>query len=255
MTFQVRRSRLLPAAAAEPRGSTTVFSDGFATNNFSKWNSLQWSSSGVVRNTNGAAYGGTGEYSGQIVSIDGRADVARFELRDGDSPFLGTERTEIGEPIAIPTAAIVPGDERWIAWDWKFHATYPTTNPASDWDIGWQWHPNDDTASPAICLNHTADDNIKLGYYQPGPNLKETTVQAMVRDTWQRWIVHVLFSDNPAVGFVDVWVDGVKKINHELRATMIDGDDGSYFKIGTYRDPVNTATSIVYVDNILITAP
>lgn len=254
MTVHIRRAHIVAPASTEPHGGTSVFSDSFATGNFSKWNSLQWKTSGVVRNTSGSAYSGTGEYSCQVVTIDGRADVARFELRDGDEPFLGTERTEIGEPIATPTAEIVPGNERWIGWDWKFDSTYPVPHASSGWCVVWQWHPNDGTASPAICLDIDTDDVIYLAYNNP-EHYKRTAVQSVVRNTWQRWVLHVLFSDDPAVGYVDIWVDGVKKIDHELRATMIPGDTGSYFKIGNYRDPVNTATAILYLDNLAITGP
>ena len=35
-------------------------------------------------------------------------------------------------------------------------------------------------------------------------------------------------------------------------ATMIPGEPSNYLKIGIYRDPVNTATAILYYDNFSI---
>jgi hypothetical protein len=241
----------------EPQGATTIFSDGFESGNLNKWNSLQWSTSGVVRDTAGTAYSGTGEYSCQVQTVGTHTNAVRFELRDGDEPFLGTERTEIGEPFTTTPGDvdIVPGDERWIGWDWRFDSTYPVPDPASSWCVVWQWHPNDGTASPAICLDIDTDDVIYLAYNQPDANYKRTAVQSVTRNVWQRWVLHVLFNEDPAIGYVDIWVDGTKVIDHELRATMIPSDTGSYFKIGNYRDPVNSATAIVNIDNILITAP
>lgn len=256
MSVQVRRSRFLPPVPAEPQGGTLVFQDGFAAGNFAKWNSLQWSTSGTVRNTAGTAYSGTGEYPAQVVAIDGRTDVARFELRDGDSPFGGTERSEIGEPFTITPGDVEchPGDERWIGWDMKFHSTYPTPDAASGWNLVWQWHNGSADGSPAFVLDMDTDDIIYLAN-NDASGYQRTAVQAMVRDTWQRWVVHVKFSDNPAIGYADVWVDGVLKINHEMRRTMVVGDDLCYFKCGTYRDPVNSVTAISYYDNLKITAP
>lgn len=256
MTFQVRRPRLLPAAPTEARGTTTVFSDGFAAGNFNKWNSLQWSTSGVVRNTTGSAYSGTGEYSCQVVAIDGRTDVARFELRDGDSPFLGTERTEIGEPFTTtPGDVQAPaGSERWIAWDMKFASDYPVPAGSSNWNLIWQWHNDSSSGSPAFVLDIDTDDVIYLAN-NDASGYQRTAVQSVVRNTWQRWVIHVIFSDSLAVGRGSVWVDGVLKINDEARKTLVTGDTTCYFKCGTYRDPVNTATAISYYDNILITSP
>lgn len=255
MTFQVRRAQRLAPAVAEPQGATTLFTEDFGTGNFNKWNSLQWSTSGVVRNTTGSAYSGTGEYSCELVAIDGRTNVARFELRDGDIPFAGTERSEIGEPTPTVSMESFVGAERWMAWDMKFHSTWPVPHPSSSWTLIWQWHPQSSSlGSPALCMDIDTDDVIYLSN-NDASGYQKTAVQAVQRNVWQRWIVHAVFSDNLAVGYADVWVDGVKKINHEARRTMVVGDTSSYHKTGIYRDPVNTATAILYIDNIKMTTP
>lgn len=239
----------------EPQGGTSLFTDDFATGNFSKWGFLEWNTGGTIRQTAGTSYSGTGEYSAQIVSIDGRANVARFELRDGDIPFGSSERAEISRPIPALSVDAVPGDARWIAWDMKFHASWPVPHPSSNWMLFWQWHQATGTASPALTLDIDTDDVVYLANNDSSGGFQRTAVQAMVRDTWQRWVVHARFSEDPAVGYAEVWVDGVQKISHEFRRTLVPGDTSCYLKTGLYRDAVNTATAIHYIDNYKITSP
>lgn len=244
---------LSSGTVAEASGGTTLFTDDFATGNFSKWGFLEWNSGGTIRQSGGSAYSGTGEYSGQIVAVDGRAQVARFELRDGDIPFSTTERAEMSHPNSASTDA-VPNDERWVAWDMKFDSTWPVLNAGSGWCVIQQWHQATGSASPAVCLDVDTDDVIYLAN-NDATGFQRTAVQAVVRNTWQRWVMHIKFSENAAVGYVDLWVDGVLKINHEFRKTLIPGDTSCYLKTGIYRDPVNTATGILYFDNFKITSP
>jgi hypothetical protein len=228
-------------------GVVPLFSDTFP--NFNHWNSIQWSTSGVVTNTSGDEYAGTGDYSCELVAIDGRTNVVRFELRDGDTPFgTGNERAEIGEPFASTHAdlQVVEGDERWICWDMKFHSTWPT---ATSWCLVWQWHHSGSTGSPPLTVTMGTNDNI---YLRNDNEDLLTLVQPTNRNVWERWIVHAVFSANPAVGFIECWVDGVQKVAPKFQRTMVIGDAGNYFKTGVYRDSVNTGTAIRYFDNFSI---
>lgn len=236
------------------RGTTTLFTDTFATGNFAKWGWLEWNTGEGIRQSGGSAYSGTGEYPAQVVAIDGRPDVARFELRDGDIPFGSSERAEISHPIPASAVDPTPGKERWIAWDMKFDASWPVPHPSSNWTVIWQWHQATGSASPALCLDIDTNDVIYLAN-NDSTGYKRTPVQPVVRDTWQRWVVHAKFSEDPTVGYADVWVDGVLKISHEFRRTLIPRDKSCYLKTGIYRDPVNTATAVFYIDNYEITAP
>lgn len=252
-----RREAILAAAgttAASSGGSTVqpIFSDGFA--NLNKWESLQWSTAGTVRNTAGTSYTANNEYPCTVVAIDGRANVLRFELRDGDSPFGGTERTEIGDPFTNTSGDMTAfiGDERWICWDMKFDSTWPIPPSSSGWNLIWQWHQSSSSVGSPACVIEMSDDDKLYITNNDASGYVWTPIMTCVRNTWQRWIVHVKFSDNPAVGFVEVFVDGVTKVAKEFRRTLVVGDTSCYFKMGTYRDSVNTATAISYRDNFAI---
>jgi hypothetical protein len=223
-----------------PPAASPIFADDFSTGNFAKWDSCQWRN----RNDDCKAYNGTSDYMASVVAIDGRPHVARFEVRNGDvPPFGGGERAEIAEP---PGMEVVRGDERWITWDMKFDQTWPT--PVS-WCLVSQWHHNSSSGSPPLTLTMDEGDNIVVR--NDNEDLR-TTVQPVQRNAWQRWVVHTKFSDDPTVGFVEVWVDGVQKMPKQFRRTMVPGDTGNYFKMGVYRDAAHTATMINYFDNFAI---
>lgn len=241
------------AAAHNARGGAVLFEDSFAAGNFFKWGQLQWSTSGVVRNGNGADYSGTGEYPCQVVNAGaGHETAARFEIRDGDMPFGGTERTEIAEP-GPDQANLYPteGTEFWIEFDLKFDSAWPVPVATSGWCVIWQWHDLTIGGSPPLCLDIDSDDVIYLAN-NDASGYQRTAVQAVQRNVWQHWKIHAKFSSNPAIGFAEVIVDDVVKVAQESRRTIIPGDTGNYFKMGIYRDPDNTATGILYYDNFVI---
>jgi hypothetical protein len=249
----VSRSRVLSGnPVTEPRGNTVLFQDDFASGAFTNWGSCQWKAgAAAVRNDDCSTYNGTSEYSATVASDGGaHPHAARFEVRDGDSPFLGTERSEIGEPHGA--ASVVPGDTRWVGWDMKFDSTWPVPVASSGWCAIWQWHPNSSTGSPPICLDIDGDDVIYLAN-DDGSGYQRTAVQSVQRNVWQRWVIKTYFTDQ-TTGYASVWVDGVNVLPQHSRRTLVVGDTGAYFKAGVYRDPVNTATAIRWLDNIIITA-
>lgn len=256
MAVRVGRARFLPGPAApvEPAGSTIVFQDTFASGAFTNWASCQWKAgAAAARNDDCLSYNGTSQYSATVTSDGaGHPHAARFELRDGDVPFSTTERTEIGEPRGSTT--VTTGDHRWIGWDMKFDATFPVPHPSSGWCSVWQWHPNDAAASSPFFLDVDTDDIIYLAN-NDASGFQRTPVCSVPRGVWQRWVIEVLFHEDNAVGFASLWIDGVNVLPHHARRTMIVGDTGNYFKVGLYRDPVNTATAIRWLDNLIMTAP
>lgn len=247
----MRRAALAAAGnPKEPRGRTLIFFDGFAAGSYTpKWSSCQWKD----RNDDCSTYDGESDYPATVVA-DGphHPHASRFELRDGDSPFLGTERTEIGEPTGV--ADVVEGDERWVAWDMKFDSTFPAPHASSGWTVPWQWHHNSSEGSPPLCLDIDTDETIYVANNDVS-GYQRTAISTVVRNRWQRWVLHIMFSADEEIGFVEGWIDGELVFPKEFRKTMIPLDTGNYFKMGIYRDPVNTATAIVYHDNLIITAP
>jgi len=240
-----------PPPSGPQVGSTLLFADTFASGAFTAWHSCQWNAGGSIRNDNCQTYNGTSDYSATVANGGtGHEQAARFELRDGDIPFSTTERAEIADGGNLTFGA---GDERWFEWDMMFDAGFPSPHASSDWCIFWQIHSESQVASPPINLNILPNDQIWLS---SDVSTDDQLIQTVVRGTWQHWILHVIHADSSAVGRGEVWIDGVQKVPWHNRRTMIVGETANnYHKMGIYRDPVNTATQILWYDNFKVWAP
>ena len=66
-------------------------------------------------------------------------------------------------------------------------------------------------------------------------------------------MVHIKWSTNSSVGFVECHVDGVEKLPKTFRKTMYAADhDDYYVKLGTYRRSTVNGTTIIFHDNVRI---
>lgn len=232
----------------EPAASANIFSTSFAIGDFVEFNSCQW----VGRNDNCQTYDGTSDYSATVTAIDGRPDVARFELRDGDvPPFGGGERTEVAAPGTGGGAddASYEGDEWWIGFDMKLDAAFP--DPAGWGGVLWQMHPESSTASPPLVLDIDPSGHLGIANHDPS-GAQRTDLGPADKGTWHRYLIHAKFSPDEAVGFRQMWIDGVQVEPRTACKTMIPGDTYNYMKLGYYRDNPSTDTAILYFDNVRI---
>ena len=111
-------------------------------------------------------------------------------------------------------------------------------------------------SSPPLCLDIDTDDIIYIANNDwESANLTRSAVQAVQRNVWQHWRIDALFHSNPATGWVKVWVDAVLEVDRSMATMLIGGGESNYHKTGIYRDPSNTATAILWHDNIVITDP
>ena len=195
-----------PASTPTPSPNTPTITDAFETGDFKRWNLCQWNAGGSIRNDNCETYSGTGEYAATVVNESAaHPKSARFELRNGDIPFGSTERAEIARPDD-GSGYVVEGDERWISFDLKFDSRWPVPDARSSWTIFFQWHGSGSTSSPPLALDIDTDDVIYL-VNNDSSGYQRTPVQSVVRNQWQRWVIHAKFSDDDAVGFAEVTID------------------------------------------------
>jgi hypothetical protein len=73
----------------------------------------------------------------------------------------------------------------------------------------------------------------------------------LVRGVWHDFIVHVRWSADPKVGFIELWYDGSKVLEKKYLATAYSGQD-NFFVQGLYRDASIQATAVVYHDGTTI---
>lgn len=66
---------------------------------------------------------------------------------------------------------------------------------------------------------------------------------------WHDFAVHVLWSRDPAKGFVEVWFDGQQVVQRVMTATLLD-ENPAFFQIGLMRDTSDVAETII-IDNVI----
>lgn len=66
---------------------------------------------------------------------------------------------------------------------------------------------------------------------------------------WHDFAIHVLWSRDPAKGFVEVWFDGEQVVQHTMTATLLD-ENVAFFQIGLMRDTSEVPESII-IDHVI----
>jgi hypothetical protein len=227
-----------PRPRSEPTGplGKLLFSSGFEDGTLDGW--------------------GTHE-SGPIEIVDhptreGNRAV-RLTAQDGDG---GNVRTQLDGPVLFDE-----GDEAYVGWSTYFPGDMPEI-PSDSWFVFFEFHGPPHNGSPLPGAFAVADidgrQHLKLGRSeQYGYDVPWT--MPMVKDRWVDFVYRVKFSKDEEVGFVELWVDGVRQefSNGSTRlyqsTIMSDQDDGlypiatNYYEAGTIDEPVT-----VYHDAIRV---
>ena len=66
---------------------------------------------------------------------------------------------------------------------------------------------------------------------------------------WHDFALHVLWSKDPAKGFVEVWFDGEKVVPMAKTATLFD-DNAAFFQIGLFRATIDQPETII-IDHVI----
>ena len=214
-----------PTAAPRPPQGAALWAGDFETGALS-----QWTSQGQVQ----AAAVDRIRVVSDLVR-QGRF-AARFEVRDGDNK--GGERAE----LARTGFKEKPGSEYWYGWSTFFATDFPG---GEGWQEIIQWK-GDDSGSPPLTVD--VDNNVlKL---QAGPQLRDRTPlwkTPLQRGRWLDFVVHVKWSPDPRVGFVEMWFNGQKVLERRFLNTMYPGEE-NYLKQGLYRSSDISGPSVLWHD-------
>jgi len=66
---------------------------------------------------------------------------------------------------------------------------------------------------------------------------------------WHDFTVHVLWSRDPAKGFVEVWFDGEQVVPKSMTATLLD-DNVAFFQLGLMRETIDVPETII-IDHLV----
>lgn len=229
-----------------PVGSRVVFTGDYDTGDLSQWATLQargWSEFA----------GGYCTYSACVHDDgSGHSTAARFEVRDGDvPPFGGGARAEVRTGDGPSSGGFVfEGDERWYELSLKFDQAFrnPRTSSAG-WFIVMQWFGY---GAPALALQVSEANTLDFGG-DGVPRRFHRPIQEVRPGAWVDLVLHVKFSKDPSVGFVEAWADGLLALPRYNRPTMT--TESSYLKQGIYRDTSAAGTQVVWHDGLRVTAP
>ena len=179
----------------------------------------------------------------------GHPTAGRFEVRDGDTPVDDGERSEAKTEDRYD---VFDGDERWYSFSMKFEEL-PSPSDFGKWCIPMQWHGADDEGdasggSPQLNLECSPDGNL---YLKVGDKT-DLLVGSLDPGVWHSYVIHVKFSEDPAVAFQEVTRDGQVVVPKTRLAQANLNTPRAYVKIGMYRDPDASGTTVVWFDDLTI---
>jgi hypothetical protein len=173
--------------------------------------------------------------------------AARFTVKYGDLVNDGERAEVVYSPEGGDGAE---GRERWYRWWTMWDRSYPS-HPA--WQLFTQWHHSGLEGSPPLEL-YVRGEEVLLNT-RPCSSCDATTrvlAAALERGVWHEFVLHVKWSSNPRVGFVEVWYDGELVIPRGATATLFSRDI-TYLKQGLYREARTVPSNgVVYHDGMTI---
>jgi hypothetical protein len=213
----------LTLLAAAPCFASVQWAGDFESGNLNQWTGKQTVSADRL----------------QIVSDPVRQGrfALRVLVRHGDDPINASgNRNEVWQQ-----GRTEEGTETYYRWSTMFAPDFPSAN---DWQLFAQWHqPEDCCGSPPIQF-YVYGEEIRFTVSTGQTLVWRTPLQ---RGAWHDFVLHVRFSNDARVGFVELWYDG----EHVLPKTYAATRANDYLKLGLYRSEAITADGVLYQDGMI----
>jgi hypothetical protein len=162
----------------------------------------------------------------------------RLSVKPGDTDVAGSgagaERTDAMIPTTLTDA--FEGREQWWSWSTYFPADYRPT-PSTAWNIFLDFHHTGDTGQANINLladTHFDPPVMQLTAFGQGAKQATFKLGPVIREQWYDFVLHVVWSANPRVGLIELYLNGRRVIRPQRRATLYAGE-GAYLKLANYR--------------------
>lgn len=203
-----------------------IWSSDFETGDLGEWSSVQACPGGVTVVTSPVRSG---------------HHAARFSVADDD-----TNAKCAAVPTDNPRAQLVgpfglfkPGDDVYVGFSTFFPSDFPTI-PANGWLMFHEDYGPPFNGSPTMELDVFGD---RLGMWSEQNGVEKQiwlASDAIHKGTaWEDIVLHILWSTDPTVGFVEIWLDGVQQ-------TFQDGQQREH--LATFVPTVNGLLDSVYMN-------
>jgi polysaccharide lyase-like protein/F5/8 type C domain-containing protein len=210
-------------ACAAPAASTVVWRGDFETGDRTQWSSTQMVSSDRL----------------QVVPSPVRQGsyALKATVRQGDDPINSSgNRNELVKMTREPV-----GSEYYYRFNTMFASDFPSVKT---WQLFAQWHHEGSSGSPPVEF-YVYGEEVRLNIGgDPGVIVWKAP---LVRGQWQDFILHVKWSPDASVGFVELYHNNQLVLPKRFIATQFPGML-NYLKVGLYRSDTVTQTGVVYHD-------
>jgi len=175
-----------------------------------------------------------------------RDRAMRNRLLPGDiDPATGDARSELSGIMHA-----IEGRERWF----RFPTLIEEWTSLDEWALIWQQHMGAGEPSIAMYMRQSA-----LGFRlaDEQDNVNYWVSDEILMGDWYDLVVGVLFSTDPEVGWIEVWLDGEQQTleNGETRMygqTARDYEFQNYDKLGLYTEPLDPADERVVLHGMYL---
>jgi Polysaccharide lyase len=171
--------------------------------------------------------------------------AGRFEVQQGDNPTSCCgDRSEF-----LISTNEKDGDERWYTWATLFDDSFPT---GGGWQVVTQWHSAVDGVPPMGFYAEDGTFYLRTSQDTGGNGIKRFWETKIQKNVWYRIKLHVKWSSNASVGYVEMWVNGQLVTPKTFTRNMYPGNT-NYFKQGYYRQDSIGGTGVVFHDGFRAT--
>lgn len=224
--MELVRFAVLSALVATSAAASVVWRGGFETGDISEWSGSQKVSSDRL----------------QVIESpvrDGRYAL-RATVRQGDDPIDSSgNRNELLYASDEPS-----GSEYFYRWNTLFPTGFPSANT---WQVFVQWHHRGCCGSPPVEF-YVVGEQIRFRVGGADGTVLWTT--PLQRGVWNDFVLHVKWSADPKVGFVELFHNGEPAVAKRQIATMYAGMT-NYLKLGLYRNETIAQDGIVFHDGMV----
>lgn len=173
----------------------------------------------------------------------------RVEVRKGDDPINASgNRNEL---VKFDGAA--EGTEFYYAWSTLWPEDYPMT---PNWQVFMQWHHSGNGGAPPVrfvlgCSAADCGEPMPDTMFFIVNGKTQLKMGPITRGSWHDFVLHIKWSADPNVGFVELWYDGKLVLPKTQVRTMFSSADTNYLKMGLYRDEAVSPTAVLYHDGLV----